>query len=157
MCDVDPSCLWTSDLKLKPDPSWVTTLRGERIKAEGISRIHCNLQHEAARTLRNARMHAELQSGWGTVSTCPSNSSITRFGFPTVWTKGKALVYVPKGKNASLYSDQEYIQPTVMDTGNAWQQIHPTRLHTSTSSRDPFRNNLRAFMKRWTPPTDAEQ
>ena len=84
------------------------------------------MQHEAARTLRNARMHAELQSEWGTVSTCPSNSLITKYGCPIVLTTEKAFLYAPKGKGVCPYGDQEDIEPTIMDTEEAWNQTYPT-------------------------------
>mgnify|MGYP000423755104 CR=1 FL=1 len=62
---IDPSRLWTKDDGLKPDPEWVTTHRGERSKEKGISRINLDPQHEAARSLRNARMHAGFFAGPG--------------------------------------------------------------------------------------------
>ena len=68
---IDPSCLWTKDGRLKPDLAWVTTQVGESMKAKGISRTHLDPLHEAARSLRDARMHAEVHGTWGTVSTRP--------------------------------------------------------------------------------------
>ena len=69
-------------------------------------------------------MHAEVHGTWGTVSTCPSSPSISRFGFPVVWTKDTAFIYTPDGSKSFPYGDWEDIQPTVMGAEEAWEQIH---------------------------------
>ena len=144
---IDPSCLWVKDDSLKPDPKWVTTHRGERSKEEGISRVNLDPQHEAARSLRNARMHAEVHGNWGTIFTCPSSTMISKFGFPIVWTKEKAFVYTPDGSKSFPYGDWEDIEPTIMGVEEAWEQVHSKLSHTYISSLDPFLNDLKASMK----------
>ena len=100
------------------------SIEGERIKAVGFSRMHCNPQHEAARSLRDARIHVGVRGGWGTVSTCPSHSSITSFGVSIVWTVDKAFLHVPQGNNSFTLGNQEDTQPTVMDAKEAWKNRH---------------------------------